>query len=369
MPSYVFEVVTAQGAERYPFTLDHDRVLGPQVTQVLEELRQRGVVLRGKHDDELGVYWSGRELDQTLRAGDLGITAARPIELRMRERTVVAPAVPADASLPRGVLASAVLGYCAGLVAWIVTGLNADLTALAPTYFRLDQLTLLALGALVGAAVLGGAALRRRGGVAAATAAGLLLGGVGALLGGSLVLLAPGSTSLGGFMAARVGGWALAGGLASLLLACYGTQLDPGRMIESLGLGMLAGAFAGVVFALPGPSELWQAVAFTVFGAGLGLAACGPGLWRARALVDLVPARRRVPGILSLREWAVHEGRAVALGSARMGCQDGKLALYPGAAGATLDGRPMTEPAFLPVAAQVGVDGASYRMRRLRGGA
>jgi hypothetical protein len=367
MPSYLVEVATEQGPERFPFTLDHDRALGPQVTQVLEELRQRGVVLKGKHDDELGIFWGGRELDRARPAGELGISAARPIELRMRERVEPESMLPEDRSLPRGVLASLVVGYCAGLAAWLATGLRTDLTPLVPTYLRLDQLTLLVLGAIVGALVLAAAAARRRGSVPLALFAGLVLGAVGALIGGSMVLVGPGATSLRGFVIARVIGWGLAAAFASLLLACYGNRVTPMRLLESFALGLFGGAVAGVIFALPGPSELWQAAAFAVLGAGVGVAACGPALWRASALADLVSARR--PGILSVREWAVDEGRAAALGSASVACQQGMVALYPAPAGAALGERRITEPAFLPATAAVSVDGATYRVRQMQAGA
>src|SRR6478672_3527031 len=140
MPSYVFEVATEQGVQRHSFTLDDDRPLGPQITQVLEELRQRGVVLRGGRDDELAAYWSGHELDRAKRPAEQGMSPARPVSSR-----------------------------------WSDTG------GLVATYARLDQATMLLLGGLVGAAVLAGGALRRRGPVLLAGLAGSGLGAAGAV--------------------------------------------------------------------------------------------------------------------------------------------------------------------------------------------
>lgn len=364
MPSYVIEVATGEGTERYPFTLDDDRALRPQVVQILEELRQRGVVLRGGRDDELGAYWSGRELDLSLRPAELGITTQRPLELRMRPRQEPAARGLVDYSLPRGVLASIVLGYTGGLVAWLIAGFWTDLGPALPTYLRLDQLTMLLGGALVGAAVLGGAALRSRAAMLMALLAGAVLGGAGAVIGASLVMLVPGVTSLRGFIFGRIAGWAVAAGLASMLLACYGPRLRWPRLGESLGLGLMAGALSGVVFALPGPSDLWQAMAFCIFGAGVGAAACGPALWRAPAVVELYRGPR-VPGILSLREWAVADDTSVAVGTATVAAQGGRAALYPSPAGAMLDGRAVTEPVYLSGASGVTDGTAAYYVRAM----
>jgi len=365
MPSYLFEVTTATDTERYPFTLDDDRPLGPQVRQVLEELRLRGVVLKGGHSDELGVYWMGRELDASKRPGELEISPARPIELRMREGPLAAP--PVDHTLPRGVLASALLGYAGGVIAWLLAGINAGPARFTADYNRLDQITMVLLGAIVGACVLLGVALRGRGVAPLAIVSGLVLGAVGSLAGGSAALLIPGAAGVRGFVVARVIGWALAAGIASLLLACYGRRFDWRRLGESLLLGLLGGAIAGVMFALPGPSDLWQGVAFATFGAAIGVAACGPALWHATAIIELDPKRGLVPEILTLREWPLHEASSVDLGALRLGCQDRRVALYPSAQGATFQGRRMNEPTFLDAGGHVAAGGLQYRIRLRQG--
>jgi len=365
MPSYIFEVATEQGVQRHPFTLDDDRPLGPQITQVLEELRQRGVVLRGGRDDELAAYWSGRELDRAKRPAEQGMSPARPVELRMRERIVTEAAV-ADRSLPKGVLASVAWGYAGALVAWAVTSRWSDTGGIVATYARLDQATMLLLGGLVGAAVLAGGALRRRGSVPLAALAGFGLGAAGAVVAASAALLLPGMVSLRGFIIARVLGWAVAGGLTAVLLSLYGGAPDARRSSESLALGLLAGAVAGVVFTLPGPSDLWQALACMVFGAGVALAAEGPGLWHAAAIVEAVGTGRS-PGILSLREWPVPARGAVAIGGTRLAWQTGRLALHPAAAGAMVDGRRVSEAMFVSPG-PLALDGGTYRVRVLEGG-
>src|SRR5574337_710836 len=314
MPSYSFEVTTAQGVERFAFTLDHDRPLRPQITQVLEELAQRGVVVRGAADEELGVFAQGQALDLARSPAELGLRPDRPLELRMKERAALAGAP--DRSLPRGVLASVVLGFGGGFVAWLVAGSLGGVASLAASYFRLDLATIGLLGALPGAAVLGGAALRRRGFVPLGVLGGLVLGGAGAVLGGWLGLLLPGSGAPQGFLLDRIAGWGLGAGIGAAFLAGGSGRPRMRQVLEALASGLVAGAVGGVIFALPGPSELWQAVAFVVTGAGIGLAAAGPALWHSVAVLEGETPGRVVPGILSLREWAVGEGEVAEVDGA-----------------------------------------------------
>ncbi|HJP56943.1 MAG TPA: hypothetical protein VJ847_07955 [Gemmatimonadales bacterium] len=358
MPSYLIEVTTERGTERHAFTLDDDRPLGPQVTQVLEELRQRGVLLRGGRDDELGVYWSGRELDRALAPAAQGVSPARPVELRMRQRTAAAP--PVERRLPRGVLASAAWGYAGALVAWLVSGLWTDAGPLVSDYDRLDLVTMLVLGGATGAAVLAGAALRRRESVVLTALAGFGMGGGGAFMAALLAVLLAGRVSIRGFVVARVLGWALAGGLAAPLLSLW-AGFEARKVSEALVAGLMAGAVAGVAYSLPGPAELWQGFAFLAFGAGVGLAACGPALWHAAAIVD-GPAPHRAPGILGVREWPIPERGAIDIGRSRLAIQGGRLALYPPPGGAEVDGVRVASPMFLP-GGSFTLDGIAYHAR------
>ena len=358
MPSYLIEVSTERGTERHSFTLDDDRPLGPQVTQVLEELRQRGVVLRGGRDDELGIYWSGRELDRALGPAAQGISPARPVELRMRERT--AAPTPVDRRLPRGILASAAWGYAGALTAWLVSAIWRDTGGVLSDYGRVDQATMLVLGGATGAAVLAGSALRRRDSVAVAALAGFGLGAAGAFVAASVALLLTGMVSVRGFVVARVLGWALAGGLVAPVLSLWG-GFEARKTSEALVSGLLAGAVAGVVYSLPGPSELWQGIACLAFGAGVGIAACGPALWHAPAIVELAPSGR-AGSILRLREWPLPERGAVGIGPSRLSMQSGRLALYPPTEGADVNGERIASPVFLPEGPLM-LDGNSYHVR------
>ena len=88
MPSYTIDYITADGPRRELFTLDQDRPVGAQMRRVIAELRHRELVLLGGRDDSLSIEWNGTALDETLTPDVLGLTAHRPIELRMRSRRV-----------------------------------------------------------------------------------------------------------------------------------------------------------------------------------------------------------------------------------------------------------------------------------------
>jgi hypothetical protein len=363
MPSYLVDVTTPHGSERLPFTIDHDRALGPQITQVIEELRQRNIVLRGGRDDELGVYWMGRELDMHQHPSALGINPGSPIELRMREAR--APAAAGDTSLPRGVTAAAILGYVAGAIAWIVITVLWVPGRLTTEYNHLDQITMALVGGIVGAFTLGGTALRSRGVVALGIVAGVLLGGAGSALGASLALQVAGGVSLRGFVVARVVGWGLAEGVAAVALECYQLPVTGRRWMETLAIGLIGGAACGVIFVLPGPSDLWQGLACVVFGVTLSVAVVGPSLWGAMAIVELQPIRRLVPGILGLREWAIHDNASIDVDLVKLGCQQQRVAVYPAATGATLDGHELRQPAFIEHDGVMDVAARRYRVRLL----
>ncbi|HEX2091085.1 MAG TPA: hypothetical protein VHG28_01740, partial [Longimicrobiaceae bacterium] len=192
MPTYTVEFTTREGPQRGLFTIDHDRELGPQVRQVLEELRQRGLVIEGGPTDELAVFWNGRELDLNRSASEQDVSPRRELQFRMqprrREAASRAPAPPPPTIhrilLPRGAYAALLVGFAAGLLAWTATLPFRDLNRLIPTYARLDLLAGTILGAVVGAFVLGGDAARRDERIARGAALGVLLGLPGGAVGG-----------------------------------------------------------------------------------------------------------------------------------------------------------------------------------------
>src|SRR4051812_19884979 len=117
MPAYAVEFTTDRGPQRVQFTLDGDRPLSPQVAQIVEELRQRGIFVQGGMDDELGAFWNGAELDEGHTPEELGINPSRPLELRIRRpaQPIASEAgalAPSDAPLfPKGAYAAALTGF------------------------------------------------------------------------------------------------------------------------------------------------------------------------------------------------------------------------------------------------------------------
>lgn len=365
MPTYQLEVTTERGSERLPFTLDHDRALLPQVVQILEELRQRGLIVRGGADDELGAFWGGRDLDLMQTPAALGISPQRPLELRMR---TLAVAPPKPTGPPKGLIAALVSGFTGGAIAWIVASLLTDLSPFVSSYRRLDQVVLLMLGAGTGLVVHLALARRLGTNLALSALAGLILCGAGALLGGSIVLGLGGGAAGGvrGFLLARLAAWALAGGFAALLGALWGIRPNAAALAEAFGIGALAGLFGALLFSMPGPSELWQALGFGLFGAGVGLAICGPPLWHAPAIAELVLTG--VPGIWSLREWPLVPGVVMDVASAGSACrlalQPGGIALYPVRGSILQSGAAVAQATFVKPGDQLSVGGAVLAIRR-----
>ena len=251
MPTYNVDLVTERGLERVPFTLDDDRPLGPQVRHVLEELRQRGIVLRGGPEDELSVAWNGRSLDLAQTPEVLRIGPLYSLELRMLRRTgpkAARPEPPAKPFLPKGGYLGLVSGLSGAALAWLAGSLFTDLGTVLVSYGALDLTVAAILGGFVGAAILGFAALRRNEAAVPAFAIGLLLGGLGAAAGAFLGLLAAGMGGLGGsrqgFVVARLLVWALTGGLGGLVLGLRWLGRDRGRLVDGLLFGLAAGGSA-----------------------------------------------------------------------------------------------------------------------------
>lgn len=285
--------------------------------------------------------------------------------------TSAVPDHSARAPLPRGVVASTVVGGAAGTAAWLLAGAWPSLTT---SYGRLDQLTALTLGAVVGGGILGARALRQRGNIIFATIAGVLLGGIPALFGASVNLLLSGFVQPVVFLLERIGVWALAAGLAAAglheVVVATGSRADGARRRrEGIAIAAAGGAVAGIVFTLPGPSDAWQAIACLWWGAAIGLATGGPELWRADAVVESLPPRHRAPGVLALREWPLYHGDHLDLGEAKLACVPYGVAIYPPAGGLVVNGHHLLESTWTPAVASIQVGRARHRVRVLRASA
>lgn len=377
MPAYAVEFTTERGLQRTQFTLDDDRPLGPQVRQILEELRGTGVMISGAAEDELTVVWGGRELDTTQPPQQLGISPQRTLELHMKRRAR-GTKVPAIAPfVPKGAYAAGVSGAAGALIAWLVCSTITDLSDALPTYARLDLAVGGMLGALVGAFVAGGDALRRRSSVPIDALFGFGLGLVGGLAGAAAGaglggVLAP-RLSPGTFPIARLLAWTILAAAIGLTLGMRWWQDDERRTIDGAGYGALAGAVAGIIYSLPGPSEFWQALAFLVVGAGVGAGSCAPSLRRSVAILELERTGRGRVGLTRLREWALTGGSSVPLerdGSAVASviCDATRCRIVPatGGSGVSVAGKPLAAPMELVNEDRIAVGDAQYRFRRRR---
>jgi hypothetical protein len=266
-------------------------------------------------------------------------------------------------ALPRGILASILLGASGAGCAWLLTGV---LPALTTSNARLDQLSALCFGAATGAAVVAGCDYRRRRGLLAGAVAGALLGGVGGLAGVTPFALATGAVSVRLFLLERVAAWLFAAVGVALATRVWASDLRRKRLGETALIAAVGGAISGVIFTLPGATDAWQGVAALWLGATVGLAVAGPDLWGAIGVLAVMPRKGHRWSPWRLREWPLHDGVSLMLGEAQIACLDGRIVLYPPAGGMQADGRTVRRPRFLAASTQIAVGHQRYHMQLLR---
>jgi hypothetical protein len=276
---------------------------------------------------------------------------------------MTAPDTRAVQPLPRGVLASILVGATAAACGWALCTLLPSLTTSSA---RLDQLAAAAVGASTAAAVLAAREYRQRRSGLLGAACGLLLGGVGALAGASLLAFGHAAVAPRLFLLERMLAW---------LLACVGTTIvarsfaPNGRRHGMLASGVIAavgGMTAGAIFTLPGATEAWQGIAMLWFGGSVGLAIAGPELWDCYGVLALLPSRGQAWNPLLMREWPVQDGFSIGVGEARIACQQGRIALYPPAGGVSADGRMVRRPRFIANSTIITVGHQRYHVQLLR---
>jgi hypothetical protein len=369
MPAYAVEFATAEGPRRLRFTLDPERSLGPQVHQILEEMRQRGLLLSGGPRDELGVYWNGADLELDRSPEALGVTPDRPLELRMRPRPARAPAATSEPPItryfPRSAYAAPLAGAAGALLGWLAASTLTDLGPWLTSYRTLDLAAAALLGAGTGLGVRTAAVVRNGArvwlGAASGAAVGAVGGGVGAMLGTVL-----GEVLDPGYLLLRAVLWAMvAAGIGGALglLESGGAR----RALDGASFGLAGGAAGALLFSAAGPTELWQALAFAVVGAALGSGLHTPALRRAQAVLGSDGDEGGRMTLIHIREWALEDGRAVALpGAAVLRCDSGRCQLAPGDAPVTVAGLPLQGPHDLRNGDAVELDGVRLRFRRLK---
>jgi hypothetical protein len=367
MPAYVFDYITSDGPKREAFTLDDDQPVGVQVRRVLAELRERGVVLLGGRDDQLSIEWNGVQLNEELSVGALGVTAFRPIELRMRPRHAatieVRPSFRAGAPrthfVPLGVISAALTGALGGACAW--TAIAVIEFAEAPTQDRDALATLLLVGSVGLLVVLALHGLTRR----------IWLGLLGIALGAPLTA----AVSVGvidvimganaPFLAHRVALFASIGGLGALMLALSAPHVGT---LSALGESLAFGALTGICAALIGSLEslgVSGALAWPLLGAGMASSAVWPRLRRAYALCEQLPARRRLLATLTMRSHAVpHRGSLRLEEGARVERQ-GQDVLWAAPVALAIEGRPISGTGMVVNGDHVQVGRRTYRFREI----
>ena len=315
MPSYTIDYITADGPRRELFTLDQDRPVGAQMRRVIAELRHREIVLLGGRDDSLSIEWNGAALDETLTPDVLGLTAHRPIELRMRSRRVApievraAPRTGGARSpfVPLGVLSAGVLGGVGGALAWTTLALlpvgvnsNQDRDALAIAM-------LLAFAGLL--IVMSQYGMQRR------LAVGVVTIVVGIAFTTSVCIALSASTADAGrpFLIQRLVLFVTLGTLGTLTLAIASPTLGPAAaVLEAGGLGALAGLASGLLYSAESLG-VGSAIAWPMLGALMGGVACWPRLRRAHALCELLPVRIGLAAPFQMRSYALPHGGFVKL--------------------------------------------------------
>ena len=262
--------------------------------------------------------------------------------------------------------AAGVSGWIGAAAAWTIASGWSDITPMLSSYDRLDQYVALLLGACSGGSVLVLRARHRREPLLPALGAGLLLGGVASLVGATMGLLLRGVGTTG-FLLQRIATWSLLAACGAAALATYSRTRRTISIATSFGLAAVGGAIAGVIFSLPGPSELWMPLAMTWCGAAMGFAAVGPAMWRAPVVVQLQPPLGQRHSIWSLHERAVDNGWSTPVGEGQIGCVDDTVFVYPPPAGAILDGYPLYRATPLTRAAVIAVGRTRFLVTPRRG--
>lgn len=304
MPAYDVHFETESGPVAASFTVDQERPLGEQIHLILEELRQGGTYLRGGADHELAILWDGEDIDPCLAPAALGVTPDRPLRLELRRRQarvrVHRPEPRPTPFLPRGSVVFPAAGFVAGVFAWFGTILFAELVRSASEGTSQDLLAGVVFGASVGAVLIGLDAFWRDEPPAPLALLGALLGalgcGIAAVLSGWLSIgVAP------EFL--RSVAWLVLGLGLGVSVGLRWVTIDPRRVLDAAVFGAAAGGVAGLTTTLPGPSDLWFAMAYGLTGLGVGVGAFTLAFRRAPAVLQLVGLSHRRPALHQTREW------------------------------------------------------------------
>ncbi len=265
-------------------------------------------------------------------------------------------------TIPRSAIAAAAFGLVGGSLAWMITSAQTDASTIISNGARADLVAACVLGLCTGALVLLGRARHRREGLWNAIATGAIVGGASALVGATLTNWIGQSDSATTFAIARMVACASIAACTSAGLSLIAAARSRTLALESAAIGALGGAVGGAVATLPGPTELWSALAMAWTGATIGFAAVGPSLWRAPVLVQVLPARSERRNMWTLHERTVERGSAMVLAEARITCDDDAVTVHPPPSGAVLDGYPVYRSMPLQRDGMLAVGRARFRL-------
>lgn len=162
------------------------------------------------------------------------------------------------------------------------------------------------------------------------------------------------------------------GGALGAAIALPAVRRDGRRIIDGLVFGLVAGAFGGLIYCFPGPSDGWQLVAFVVVGIGVAVGVTAPMLQRSAAILELESTGHRPVGVLTLREWALDERTGTQLSHggavARVEWKRGRFAILPaeGTGTVVVSGHPIQTAIYLRNYDLIELGEMRYRFRRLR---
>ncbi len=366
MPAYTFEYVTDDGPCRETFSLDDDRPLGPQVQRVLSTLREKGVIVLGGRDDELFVEWNGARLDVALTPATLGLSAVRPINIRMKPRSGVRPVraqarsgAPRTRFVPLGVVSAAFAGALGAASAWTVLATLPTAANVAQDRDALGALLLLSSAGFFIALVQHGISKR------------MWFGALGVCIGASLstalamaVTVAVASAGAP-FLVQRLILVGTVGMLGAVTIALSAPQLGSfPALLETAGIGMLAGLLSALGASIESLG-VTSALAWPFLGGALGATSVWPRLRRAYALCELLPPRRSVLGTLAMHSYALPRAGTLQLGRGTTIVHEGGDVLWSAAEPMLIDGKATRGNALVVNGDRVQLRNCTYRFRVL----
>lgn len=275
-------------------------------------------------------------------------------------------------SLSRASYFGGAVGMTGAAAAWIGAQTITTLGPVISSYGALDLIVLALLGAAVGGLVGAGSASLRDEPVGRAAGLGLLLGAGGAAAGGLIAFLLVGAVGLrsaGGFWVTRALVWTLAGGAMGSAIAAPTASGGRTRLIRAALGGAAAGLLGAGLLSAPGPSAVWQLVAFLMMGAlvGYGCLAVVPGSW----VVERIQSARAV-GLWQHREWEIEDGRPAVIGhQVRVESTGGQGRVGPTGAGGspvTIGGRAVRAGTALSPGDRIRIGEVEYLVRRTGSG-